>query len=154
MAAIARAVAPDLSFALDTLDTCDERRWLERAAAEGSGERAALLSGISLVASLRGPTRHPERSFLSRVGHALDLPVDFAAIDDAHRRLGGGVRLGDRDPFSGNPGRYPHRDPWATDQGSRTFLLFAAALILGAGHLHQHDRRGHPALAPAAWAAP
>jgi hypothetical protein len=88
VAAIARAVAPDPSGVLDTLDTCDEQRWLERAVAEGPRERAALLSGISLVASLRGPTRHPERSFLSRVGHALELPVDFAAIEAAHRRLG------------------------------------------------------------------
>jgi hypothetical protein len=88
VAAIARAVAPDASPALDTLDTCDERRWLERAAALSAPERAALVSGISLAASLRGPTRHPERCFLGRVGHALGLPVDFAAIDAAHRRLG------------------------------------------------------------------
>jgi hypothetical protein len=88
VAAIARAVTPDRAPALDSLDACDERRWLERAAALSAPERTALLSGISLAASLRGPTRHPERCLLSRIGHALSLPVDFAAIDAAHRRLG------------------------------------------------------------------
>ena len=88
VAAIAQAVAPEASHALDQLDACDERRWLTRAAALDAPDRARLLEALSVAASLRGPTRHPERCFLSRVGHALGLPVDFAAIDAAHHRLG------------------------------------------------------------------
>jgi hypothetical protein len=88
VAAVARAVAPEAPGVLDQLDACDEQRWLDRAAALGGEDRKALLSALSVLASLRGPTCHPERAFLSRVGHALCLPVDFAAIDAAYRRLG------------------------------------------------------------------
>ena len=85
VAALARGVTAD---AWSRLDATDERRWLARAASLEPLERAALLDALVVTAGLRGPTRHPERCFLIRVGEALGLAVDFARIEAVRRRLG------------------------------------------------------------------
>jgi hypothetical protein len=85
VAALARGVAPEASQRLDAID---ERGWLARAASLEPRERAALLDALVVAAGLRGPTRHPERCFLIRVGEALGLAVDFARIEAIQRQLG------------------------------------------------------------------
>ena len=66
---------------------CDEHRWLAAASALDAQERASLLDALVVTAGLRGPTRHPERRFLQRVGDALGGTVDFAQIDAVHQHL-------------------------------------------------------------------
>jgi hypothetical protein len=87
VAAVARALACDAASVAARFDASDERRWLEAAAALDLPDRAALLDALVITAGLRGPTKHPERRFLARVGGALGLDIDFAQIDALHRHL-------------------------------------------------------------------
>lgn len=90
LASVARALACDERAALDRLDrldATDERRWLAAAVSLEAKERAVLFDALLVIAGLRGPTRHPERRFLARVGDALGLGVDFSRIDAIHQLL-------------------------------------------------------------------
>jgi hypothetical protein len=87
VAAIARSTPGGAEAALARLDAADEPRWLADAVLLDAGQRAVLLDALVITAGLRGPTRHPERCFLARVGATLSLPVDFARIDAIHRDL-------------------------------------------------------------------
>jgi hypothetical protein len=95
VAAVARTVSGDPGHARRRLDSADERRWLEQAAALDAGERAALLDALVLVAGLRGPTRHPHRRFLAHVGAALGRAVDLTRVDAIHQQLSAGPAAAD-----------------------------------------------------------
>jgi hypothetical protein len=86
VAALARALPDEERSRALRLDALDERAFLERLAAE----RAALVGALVVVAGLRGPTRHPERRFLARVGDAAGIAVDLARVDAIHRALDAG----------------------------------------------------------------
>jgi hypothetical protein len=88
IAAVARALGCDERAVLRArLDRCDEVRWLAAVAAKRAPERQALADALVVVAGLRGPTRHPERRFLSRASEALGVTVDLARVGAIHGAL-------------------------------------------------------------------
>jgi hypothetical protein len=93
VAAIAARTPPDAVPWISRLERADEAGWIAAARRLEPRDRALLMNGLLVTAGLRGPTRHPERSFLDRAGAALGLRVDFDRVDAILRALDGGADL-------------------------------------------------------------